>query len=156
MNVKTILASAAIACVTFTTSAFADIAVKDAYARSAGKMAKAGAAFMMIENHGDIADRLIDARSDVSVKVELHTHIDQGEGVVKMTHVPEGFPIPAHGSIHLKRGAEHVMFMGLKGPMNQGDMVDVTLVFEQAGEIQVSIPVDLERQDAMDHGMKHN
>jgi uncharacterized protein involved in copper resistance len=38
-------------------------------------------------------------------------------------------------------------------------MLNVTLVFEKAGEIEVQIPVDLERQDAhgaMQHGkMQH-
>lgn len=134
--------------------AWADVVVHDAYARSAGAMAKAGAAFMMLENTGDTSDRLIDATSDAAAKVELHTHIDQGNGVMKMTHVPEGFEIPAGSKIALQRGGKHVMFMGLKSQWSQGDVLDVTLVFEQAGPITVQIPVDLERQDKMMHS--HN
>ena len=129
--------------------AFADIVVKDAYARAANTMA--GAAFMVIENTGTEDDQLIDARSDVSKKVELHTHKDMGDGIMKMMHVPEGFTIPAGGEHALMRGGDHVMFMGLNGTMAQGDTVTVTLVFEKAGEIELNIPVDLERQQA--HGM---
>ncbi|WP_121630738.1 copper chaperone PCu(A)C [Tropicibacter alexandrii] len=129
--------------------AMADIVVKDAYARAANTMA--GAAFMVIENTGPEDDQLIDARSDVAKRVELHTHKDMGDGIMKMMHVEEGFAIPAGGEHALMRGGDHVMFMGLNGPMEQGDMVTVTLVFEKAGEIAVEIPVDLERKQG--HGM---
>jgi copper(I)-binding protein len=47
------------------------------------------------------------------------------------------------------------MFMGLTGPFEQGMTFPLVLVFEKAGEITVDVTVDLERQDAMDHGMDH-
>ena len=145
---KTILAGAlALAC----TPAFAEITITDPYARAAGKMAKAGAAFMSIENSGDAADRLISASSDIAKRVELHTHKDMGDGVMKMVEVEEGFEIPAGGAHMLKRGGDHVMFMGLNGAMIHGDTVTVTLTFEKAGDMVIEIPVDLERKDAMSH-----
>jgi copper(I)-binding protein len=156
MKLNTLLAGAV--ALMMAAPAFAgDIVIKDAYARSAGKMAKAGAAFMVIENTGDQADRLVSASSDIAKRVELHTHKDLGDGVMKMMHVEEGFAIPAGGKHMLHRGGDHVMFMGLTGSMGQGDVVTVTLTFEQAGEMVVEIPVDLERKAAHgDHGMKHN
>ncbi|MGH1577357.1 copper chaperone PCu(A)C [Planktotalea sp.] len=140
--------------------AFADgIMIKDAYARTSMKGAKTGAAFMQIMNHSGTDDRLIDAKSSIAKKVELHTHEDMGEGVMKMVHVEEGFSIP-DGKMHgLARGGDHVMFMGLTQDMNHGDTVEVTLTFEKAGDVVVQIPVDLERQDhgAMKHGdMDHS
>ncbi|KIC43351.1 copper-binding protein [Ruegeria sp. ANG-R] len=128
------------------------IVVEDAYARSSGKSAKAGAAFMMIENHSDNDDRLIGVTSDVAGRVELHTHKIDENGVAKMMQVEEGFAIPAGETHMLKRGGDHVMFMGLKAPFEQGATVPVTLIFEQAGEIVVEIPVDLERKDDGGHG----
>jgi len=141
---------AATAAVTFALPAFAgsEIAIEDAYARASGMMATAGAAFFMIKNTGDEDDRLVAAESDISKKVELHTHIEDGD-IMRMVEVEEGFPVPAGGMHMLKRGADHVMFMGLNAPMEQGDIVNVTLVFEKAGRIDVEIPVDLERDDAM-------
>lgn len=151
---KTLLAASAIAA--FALPAFAEITINDAYARSAGKMAKAGAAFFVIENTGTEDDRLIEARSDVSVRVELHTHKDMGDGIMKMVEVKEGFPVAAGGTHALQRGGDHVMFMGLNGPMEQGETVTVTLVFEKAGEMTVEIPVDLERDaNAIGGQMKH-
>ncbi|SDW16096.1 hypothetical protein SAMN05444358_10185 [Ruegeria halocynthiae] len=127
------------------------IVVDDAYARSSGKSAKAGAAFMMIENHSDTDDRLIGVTSDAAGRVELHTHKIDENGVAKMVHVEEGFAIPAGDTRMLKRGGDHVMFMGLKAPFEQGAMVPVTLIFEQAGEVEIEVPVDLERKDAGGH-----
>lgn len=160
MTLKSIL-FAGLAAVSFALPAAAgDIMIKDAYARSSGMTAKAGAAFFMIHNMSDQDDRLIGASSGISKIVELHTHKEMGDGVMKMMHVEEGFPIPAGGMHALARGGDHVMFMGLNGAMHQGDVVSVTLVFENAGEIVVDIPVDLERQPAdaaMDHSkMDHS
>ena len=148
---------AATAAATFALPAFAgsEISIEDAYARAAGMMATAGAAFFMIKNTGDEDDRLIAAESDISKKVELHTHIEDGD-VMRMVEVEEGFPVPAGGMHMLKRGGDHVMFMGLNDPMEQGDMVNVTLVFEKAGRIEVEIPVDLERgADMQMENMSH-
>ena len=143
----------------FAMPAFAEITIDDAYARSSGMSAKAGAAFFVIHNSGAEDDQLINATSDVSKLVELHTHKDMGDGVMKMMHVPEGFTIPAGGEHALARGGDHVMFMGINEGFEQGDILTVTLTFEKAGDITVDIPVDLERKDApmmphgkMDHG----
>ncbi|UWQ07353.1 copper chaperone PCu(A)C [Aliiroseovarius crassostreae] len=151
-KLKTFLAAGACALVTLPAFADSKIMVQDAYARAAGMSAKAGAAFMQIMNQGDEDDQLIDARSDISKRVELHTHKIDDQGVAKMMHVPEGFTIPAGGMHALQRGGDHVMFMGLNGAMEQGDTVTVTLVFEKAGELVVEIPVDLNR-DQMGGGM---
>jgi len=121
------------------------IVVEDAYARAAGVNAKAGAAFMEISNHTPEDDRLLSATSDVAARVELHTHKDMGGGVMQMSHVEEGFVIPAGETHMLERGGDHVMFMGLNRSLNDGDVVTVTLTFEKAGEMVVEIPVDLNR-----------
>ena len=131
--------------------ALADIIIEDAYARSASPVAKAGAAFMVIRNDGDQPDRLIGAISDAAARVELHTHIDASDGVMQMREVEGGFSIPADGAHSLKRGGDHVMFMGLKDSWAQGDRIPVTLTFENAGDITLEIEVDLERA-AEGHG----
>lgn len=120
------------------------ITVTDAYARfMPGAMA--GAAFMTIENTGDEDDQLVDAASDIAVKVELHTHKAGTDGTMQMIHVPEGFPIPAHGQHMLQRGGDHVMFMGLKDRPAEGATVHLTLTFEKAGTVEVDVPVDSAR-----------
>lgn len=126
----------------------ADITISDAYLRVSGAMANSAAAFMTIENHG-AEDRLIDARSDLAQKVELHTHLQDANGVMKMIHVAEGFPIASGESHVLQRGGEHVMFLGLNSVPAQGDTISLTLTFETAGDVTVEVPVDNERTPAM-------
>lgn len=156
MSFKSALLAAS-AAISFTLPAFAaDIMVMDPYARSASASAKTGAAFMMIHNHGQTDDHLIGVSSPAAKKVELHTHIEE-DGVMKMTHVEEGLPLPADGMITMQRGGNHVMFMGLNGPFEQGAVVPVTLIFQNAGEIEIDVPVDLERKPGStdhDHSME--
>ena len=148
---------AGVAALSFALPAFADgIMIHDPYARASAMMSQSGAAFMEIMNQTDTDDRLIDARSDVAERVELHTHQEDANGVMRMIHVEEGFAIPAGGSHALARGGDHVMFLGLNQPFEHGDEIEVTLVFEQAGEMTVTIPIDLERnpmrQQMQGHG----
>lgn len=140
-------AFAALTAISLGFPAFADgITVHDAYARVSMAMAKSGAAFMVIENTSDSDDRLIAARTDVAAKSELHTHIAGENGVMQMREVPEGFAIPAGGSHALARGGDHVMLMGLKHPLEQGDVIEMTLTFEKAGDVTFNVPVDLNRK----------
>ena len=129
------------------------VQVTDAYVRVSTAMSTSGAAFMIIENHGAAADRLVDARSDVAQRVELHTHQEDANGVMRMIHVEEGFDVPSGGEVRLERGGKHVMLMGLTRPLHQGDSISVTLVFENAGDVLVEVPVDNER--AVNHGGGH-
>ena len=163
MIYKTLAAAASAAFLTIASAPLAlagDITVKDAYVRVSGAMATSAAAFMIIENHGE-EDRLIDATSDLAKKVELHTHIEDAAGVMKMVHVAEGFAIPEGGEHGLVRGADHVMFMGLNEVPKQGDMVTLTLTFEKAGDLVIEVPVDNERVEGgmpmeMDHSTMGN
>lgn len=161
MSFKSTLA-AACAVVLFALPAAAEsqIEVHHPYAISSSMMATAGAAFMVIHNHGDSADRLLSVKSDAAKLVQLHTHIIDENGVAKMVEVDEGFALAPGAELLLERGGNHIMFMGLVAPFVQDDLIHVTLVFEMAGEVEVEIPVDLTQmgqpqamgQGNMDHG----
>ncbi len=124
------------------------IQIQDPYARAMGGMGKSGAVFFVIQNNTGSDDRLIDARADVAKKVELHTHKDDGQGIMQMLHVPEGFAIASGESHALARGGDHVMLMGLTRDLAPGEVFPLTLVFEQAGEVIVEVPLDNDRKPA--------
>lgn len=132
-----------------------DITIGDAYARASTKMAKSGAIFMHIHNDGAEDDKLIAAQTDAARKTELHTHIMGDDGVMKMRMVEGGFTIPADGVHMLERGGDHVMLMGLTQSLAQGDVVNLTLTFNNAGDIELEVPVDLERKAGHEAGHKH-
>jgi len=75
----------------------------------------------------------------------VHRTVEEG-GIMKMEPVMGGIDIPADGTVALKRGGLHVMLMGLKAPLKQGDSVKLTLVFDGGKEIAVEVPVDNARK----------
>ena len=144
---RTYLFATILAATVSATAALAQsITIEDPYARASSPSAKSGAAFMTIVNASATDDRLIAASSPAAARVEIHTHIEDTNGVMRMVEVKDGIPVPAGGKAMLMRGGDHVMFMGLTGPFLDGETVDVTLTFEQAGEVSVEIPVDLTRK----------
>ena len=155
MKLETLFVAGIAALMLAAAPAFAgDIMVKDAYVRSSTPTSVTGAAFLKLMNNGEADDRLIGVASDVAARVELHTHIEDANGVMKMMEVEDGFPVPAGGMHALMRGGDHIMFMGLTAPLVQGEEITVILTFEEAGEMVVKIPVDNERKPdhgAMDH-----
>lgn len=150
MSLKSLLLAGV--CAALPIAASAQMIVEDAYARAASAAARSGAAFMEITNPTDTDDRVIDAASNAAERVELHTHI-QEDGIMRMVHVEEGFPIAAGETIMLERGGRHVMLMGLRGPLEQGKEIEITLTFENAEPLTVTVPVDNERMPDM--GMSH-
>lgn len=117
----------------------ADLSVSDAFLRASPKVGNVGAGFVTITNTGATADRLMGASADVSKRVELHTHIKDGE-IFRMRQV-ESIAVPAGGKTELKPGGDHIMFIDLTAPLKEGQKVPVTLSFEKAGKITVEVPV---------------
>ena len=90
--------------------------------------------------------------TDAATRAELHTHIEDANGVMRMVEVEDGIPVPAGGSAMLERGGDHVMLMGLTGPLEHGDTVTLMLRFESGEELTVAVPVDLNRTPRNHHG----
>ncbi len=110
------------------------------WARATPGQAKNGAAYLTIHNAGKADDRLLSAASDVAARVELHNHVNK-DGVMQMRQV-EAVAVPAGGMTTLKPGGLHVMLMGLKGPLKEGESFPLTLTFEQAGSTTVQVKVE--------------
>ncbi|MEM7242471.1 MAG: copper chaperone PCu(A)C [Pseudomonadota bacterium] len=129
------------------------IVISEAYMRANTPTAPAAAAYMVIKS--GTRDRLIAATTEIARRVELHTHMIDSDGIVRMEKVEAGFDIPAGGAAHLDRGGDHVMLMGLSQALNQGDVIPMTLLFEKAGEVTIDVVVDHDRKPDADHS-NHN
>ena len=117
-----------------------DVLVMDAYARaSATPVAKAGAVYVSITNQGATADRLLAVSSPVASMAMLHRTIKDGD----IMRMEEAGPVDLQpqGTLIMEPGGLHVMLMGLKTPLRQGEVVELTLVFEAAGPVTVKVPV---------------
>jgi periplasmic copper chaperone A len=116
------------------------ITIERPWARATPSGAKTGAAYMTIDNKSGIADWLTGMSSDVADKLQIH-EMKVENGVMKMREVTGGLPIPAGGSVVLKPGSYHVMLFGLKNPLTAGETFPLSLTFEKAGNISVTVPV---------------
>ena len=119
--------------------AWADIRVEQPYARATAPGQMAGGGYLLVENTGPAADRLLSVRAGVSAAVELHAMSMDGD-VMRMREV-DGIDVPAGQRVELKPGGLHIMFMGLKAPLKAGDTFPATLTFQKAGEVKVTVKV---------------
>ena len=110
------------------------------------------AAYVSIMNHGKMADRLLDATSNLARKTELHL-MEMDNGVMKMRPVEGGIDLPAGKTIYLAPGGYHVMLIGLNAPLTAGSIFEITLVFQNAGEKTIKgmamLPSDLKVGDRL-------
>ena len=95
---------------------------------------------LTITNTGAPDDRLVSASADVAEHVELHA-MTTTKGVMEMSPMPEGLPIPAGQTVALSLSSDHLMLIGLRRDLLAGQTYHLTLRFEQAGEIAITVPV---------------
>jgi copper(I)-binding protein len=110
------------------------------WARATPATAKAGGGYLTIKNTGTTPDRLISARSQAADKAEVHQMKMEGN-VMRMREISGGLEIPPGATVTLAPGGLHLMMMGLKAPLKEGEKVPLTLVFEKAGSLDVELAV---------------
>ena len=138
-----------------------DLTIAHPMAFETATTAQTAGGFLTVTNNGETADRLIAVEADFP-RVEIHTTEMDGD-IARMIHLEDGLEIAAGETVALKPGGYHVMFMGLRGdPFEVGEEVPATLVFENAGRIEILFNVE-ERaahmqmdHDAMNHGHGDN
>jgi len=130
-----------------------NLMISGIWARTTPPAAKTGAAYFIIKNTGSVDDVLIGVKGVVSKKTEIHESKMVG-ALMKMQHVGK-IVVSAGGTAELKPGGFHIMFMGLFGPIKEGDMIPLTLNFDKAGEVQIVVPAKKGgSMSKMDHDKK--
>jgi copper(I)-binding protein len=141
----TALAAVALASVAFAqgsdrTFTVGDLAVIEPWSRATPGGAKVGAGYFVIENRGNVPDRLTSGTVERAGRVEIH-EMSMADNVMRMRPVEQGLVIPPGGRVELKPGGFHAMFVDLKGPLKEGERVKGTLAFERAGTVAVEYVV---------------
>ena len=124
----------------FAPASAADIAVRQAWSRATPKGASVAAGYLMIENRGNAADKLLSAATPVARKVEIHEMLET-DGVMRMRPTKDGLAIAPHGKLVFAQGGNHLMFLQLTAPFFEGERVPVSLDFEKAGQINIALEV---------------
>lgn len=132
-----------------------DLTIDHPWARASAGKAKNGAAYLTIINKGYEADNLVKVVSPAARTASLHNNIMEGQ-IMKMVPVKAITARPGKPAM-LKPGGLHIMLMGLKRPLKEGEMLPITLTFEKAGSVDVMFMVKkVGSMGGMDmKGMKH-
>ena len=117
-----------------------DVSAMNPWTRAVPMAGMNAAGYMMLKNSGDKAITLVSFKTDASAKTSLHETVKSGD-MVSMKALPKGITIPANGTVELKPGGLHLMFMKLKQPFAEGDEIPVTLIFDSGKEITTSMVV---------------
>lgn len=146
----------AVACLFLTASAAASggLRVADAWARATPPGAATGAVYFVLTG-GDAGDRLLGVSSPIAERAEMHV-TTMSDGMMRMRPF-EDLPLAPAETVRFEPGGRHVMLIGLKQPLREGDTVPLTLTFERAGAIDVQVEVRsvTARHGAASHGAGH-
>lgn len=127
--------------------AFADdvtvgaIKIAAPWTRATPKGASVGGGYFKLTNTGTTPDQLVGGSSDASQRFEIH-EMSMDNGVMKMREMPKGIEIKPGETVEFKPGGYHVMFMGLKQQLRQGQDLKATLQFEKAGKVDVVFKIE--------------
>jgi copper(I)-binding protein len=117
-----------------------DLVISQAWSRATPGGAKIGGGYLTIENRGSTPDRLIGGSGDIAGKIEVH-EMSMKDGVMTMRPLDNGLTIGPGKTVKLAPGGLHLMLFDLKAPLKQGEKVPITLVFEKAGKVTLSLDV---------------
>ncbi len=113
------------------------IKISKLWSRATPGGARVGAGYLTIRNLGNRSDKLISGSSKIAERIEVHVmRVDAG--IMRMRRLAQGLEIGPSETIEFRPGGYHLMFIGLKKTIVKGDSIKVTLVFEGAGEVQVT------------------
>lgn len=131
------------------------IKVEDPYVRLVPPGTPNTGAFMVIKNTSNADRKVLKAESPVAKVVELHNHINDN-GVMRMRPVAD-VELKAKGEAVLKPGSLHIMLIGLKQELKEGDQVPITLNFDDGSSTKLEAPVrKIQVQPAPMEGMDHD
>ena len=124
----------------FSVHADQTLVVENIWIREAPPTVEVLAAYMTLRNPTDQDITLICAESPAFKDVMFHKTEVTDEGIAKMRHANE-IIIPAHSSFELSPGNYHMMLMGKKERLKEGDLVEITLIFKNIDNQKVSAKV---------------
>lgn len=116
-------------------AALAQTVVSDAWVRATVPSQKTGGAYLTLRSPD--AARVVKSSSPAADSVEIHT-MQMNGSVMSMREVP-AIDLPAGQAV----GNFHIMLMGLKRQLKEGDKVPLSLVVERAGGKRETVQVEV-------------
>ena len=121
-------------------SAQTTIVVERPWARATPAGAKTGVVYVTLINNGSAGDSLLNAATPVADQVQFHSATEEN-GVSRMREVRTVDVTPG-AKVTFSPGGLHIMMVGLKQPLKEGKTFPLSLTFEKAGKIEVTVPIE--------------
>lgn len=128
-----------------------DLLIGHPWSRATPGGAKIGGGYFTVTNNGTSPDKLTGGSLSVADHIEFHEMKTEG-GVMTMRAIEGGITIKPGETVKFEPGGNHVMFLGLKAPLKQGDLVKGQLTFEKAGTVDVEYKIDAVGSPGPAHG----
>ncbi len=116
------------------------IVVERPWARATPAGARTGAVYVTLINNGSSSDSLLGAATPVADQVQFHSATEEN-GVSRMREMRTVDVAPG-ARVAFSPGGLHIMVVGLKQPLKEGQTFPLTLTFEKAGKIDVTVPIE--------------
>jgi len=130
------------------TPALADsVKIENAWARATAPGQKVAGGFMDLTADADMA--VVGGSSPVSTSLELHIMKMDG-GVMEMRQLKE-IALPKGQTVKLEPGGLHIMFIGLKQPITEGQTVPLSLIVKTTNGKRKTIAVEVEARRTSGH-----
>lgn len=135
------LAAIGLSLIIAASSAFAEVTVTQPWVRGTVPPQKATGAFMTLRSTTNA--KLVAASSPTAIEVEIH-EMAMINNVMRMRPVA-GVALPAGKDVELRPGGYHIMLMGIKHQLKQGEVIPITLTVQESDgkthTIEVKAPV---------------
>ena len=116
-----------------------NINISNAWSRALPATAKNTAVFLTVNNNTKDAITLTGGHTDVAETLELHQHT-HNNGVMQMRQL-QTIDIAAGEKQQFSPGDYHIMLLGLKQPLLDGDNFELTLTTQRGINIKASVAV---------------
>lgn len=115
------------------------ISVHDAWARP-GFLGDNSAIYLTIQNHSESGDNLVGVDSDIARSTEIHLSKMDSAGTMTMEQ-QDLVVFPPNGMVLFTPGGLHIMLVNLLKDLSVGDTFQLTLEFQNAGDLTVEVEV---------------
>ena len=126
---------------------------KEPYVQWVPDNSKNTAAFMTVVNTTDKNKKIVRAESEQARAVELHEHTMEG-GMMQMKPVPH-VNVPAKSETSFNPDGYHIMLIGLKKKLSEGEKIKITIHFDdgEKAPVEFTVKSDKSAAPAMDHSL---
>jgi copper(I)-binding protein len=117
----------------------AGLTVTDAWSRTTPPGVTVGVGYFTLRNETGKSDRLLRISSPIAEKVQVH-RTEILDGIARMREVAV-LHVEAGETVKFEPNGMHLMLLGLKKPLVEGQAFELNLVFEVAGARKVKVVV---------------